>query len=158
MLATSVKAQVSGVGTPAGPVFRPEAFFLGRTEGTGILKIMFRRHRVVHVHGDGRIDPSGALILDQDVEDAGKPVQHRRWKMQSLGGGSYAATLSDATGPVVGTVERDTLRLVFREKGGFRIKQSLVLLSDGKGARNRLTIRKMGIVVATLNETIRRID
>jgi hypothetical protein len=119
---------------------------------------MFRRRRIVHVHGNGRIDQSGALVLDQEVDDADGPLKHREWKMRSLGRGRYAATLSDATGPVVGTVEGNTLRLAFPAKGGLRIWQVLVLSSDGRSARNRLTIRKMGIVVAKLYETITRAD
>jgi hypothetical protein len=151
-------AQVSSVRTADGATFRPETFFLGHTEGTGRLKIMFRRRRIVYVHGNGRIDQSGALVLDQEVDDADGPLKHREWKMRSLGGGRYAATLSDATGPVVGTVEGNTLRLAFPAKGGLRIWQVLVLSSDGRSARNRLTIRKMGIVVAKLYETITRAD
>lgn len=151
-------AQVSSARMAAGVTFRPETFFLGHTEGTGRLKIMFRRRRVVHVHGNGRIDQSGALVLDQEVDDAGGPLKHREWKMRSLGRGRYAATLSDATGPVVGTVKGNTLRLAFPAKGGLRIRQVLVLSSDAKSARNRLTIRRMGIVVAKLDETITRAD
>ena len=78
--------------------------------------------------------------------------------MRSVGGGRYSATLTDATGPVIGTVEGNVMSLAFPAKGGLRIRQVLTLATDGRSAKNRLTIRKFGIVVAILEETIEHID
>ena len=119
---------------------------------------MFGPPQSVQVRGFGRMDPSGTLILDQDVAQGVKPLKKRQWKMRPLGGGRYAATLSDATGPVLGVAQDNTWRLEFPAKGGLHIGQVLILAPDGRSASNRLTIRKFGIVVAVLNETITRID
>jgi hypothetical protein len=153
-----VGAQVRSQQQGSALIFSPEVFFLGHTEGVGSLKIMFGPRRPVRVHGRGRIAADGSLVLEQDIEQAGKPMKHRRWMMQSLGGGRYAATLSDATGPVIGAVEGNVMKLNFPAKGGLRIRQVLTLAKDRRSARNRLTIRKFGIVVATLAETITRLD
>jgi Protein of unknown function (DUF3833) len=169
LLLIALATGLTPVGTPVGaevPIptaeaaltFRPEIFFLGRTEGVGSLKIMFRHHQRVHVHGRGTIAPDGSIVLDQNIEQAGKPLKHRRWEMRSVGNGNYTATLSDATGPVFGRVQGNVLRLAFPAKGGLQIKQVLTLASDGRSVHNRLTIRKFGIVVATLHETISQLD
>lgn len=139
------------------PGFQPESFFLGRTEGAGSLKVIFRRSQLVHVHGQGRIAPDGSLILDQDIEEFGKSLKHRRWVMRSNGGGRYSATLSDATGPVIGRVTGNVMRLAFPAKGGLRIKQVITLATDGQSAENRLDIVKFGVIVGTLREVIRRV-
>jgi hypothetical protein len=157
-VAAPTAAQTLTSAVNANNVFRPERFFEGHTEGTGRLKVLFGPSRLVHVRGFGRIKADGALVLDQDIEQEGKPTKHRQWEMRALGAGRYAATLSDATGPVVGEAQGNVLRLAFPAKGGLRIRQVLVLSADGRSARNRLTIRKMGIVVATLNELIKRAD
>jgi len=146
LTAASAPAQTLGPNILPEPVFRPVDFFVGHTEGIGRLKIMFGRHRLVFVHGVGWLKPDGTLMLDQDIEQAGKPLKHRRWEMRTLGNGRYEATLSDATGPVIGAVRGNVLKLAFPAKGGLRIKQVLILATDGRTVANRLTIRKMGSV------------
>jgi len=41
---------------------------------------------------------------------------------------------------------------------GTAIEQWLTLARDGRSAQNRLTARKFGIVVARLDETIRKVE
>ena len=157
VIGAPVEAQALGPRAGAAPTFRPESFFLGHTEGTGLLKIVLGRRHSVRVHGYGRIAPDGTLILNQNIEQAGKPLKHRRWVMRSVGGGRYTATLSDATGPVVGEVQGNVMNLDFPANGGLRIRQTLVLAADGQSAANRLAIYKFGIVVGQLNEVIKRV-
>ncbi len=42
-------------------------------------------------------------------------------------------------------------------KGGLRVDQWLTLLRDARIAQNRMIVRKLGIAVATLDETIRKV-
>jgi hypothetical protein len=158
LVATAIPANALEGPTGSSLNFDPRQFFAGRTEGTRQLKVMFRRHRLVHIHGTGRLDPSGSLILHQDVDQAGKPRKHRVWVMRSLGQQRYTATLSDALGPVAAVVTGRLMRLSFAAKGGLQIRQEIMLAPDGQSAENRLTIHKFGLVVATLHEHIVRRD
>jgi hypothetical protein len=138
------------------PVFRPEQFFEGRTTGQGVLRILIGRRHSTLVHGSGHIDAVGTLILDQDVKREGKPVEHRQWQIRKVAAGHCAGTLTDASGPIEGIVTGNLLTLRFPMKGGLRAEQKLYLSPDGQVAENFMKIRKAGIVVATLTETIRR--
>ena len=139
-----------------GPAFSPQRFFAGRTEGTGELKTLFSPRHTVRVHGSGRVDADGTLILDQSVDEQGKPAKQREWRIHETAPGRYTGTLSDATGPVVANVTGNRLDIRFEMKGGLAAEQWLDLAPDGRSARNHMSIRKLGIVVATLNETIRK--
>ena len=141
---------------PAGPAFDPIAFFSGRTRGAGTLRIILRRDETLTVEGRGRVDAEGALILDQRVERTRRPAQRRRWVIRRTGPGRYAGTLTDAAGPVAGEARGNMLRLRFPMPGGFAAEQRLTLSPDGRTAQNRMTVRRFGIVVAHLDETIRR--
>lgn len=140
------------------PVFDPLAFFAGRTEGRATLKIVLGAARAVRVEGTGRVEPDGALVLDQVVTQKGKPATRRRWRIRRTGPFTYAGTLSDAVGPVTGEVAGNRLHLRFAMKGGLATDQWLTLAPDGRSAANLLTARKFGVVVARLDETIRKLD
>ena len=141
-----------------GPVFDPLTFFAGRTEGIARLKIVLRAARGVRVQGSGRVEPDGTLVLDQIVAQDGRPATRRRWRIRRTGPATYAGTLSDAVGPVAGEVSGNRLRLAFTMKGGVATEQWLTLAPDGRSAANLLTVRKFGVTVARLDETIRKLD
>ena len=137
--------------------FDPLRFFDGRTEGVGILRIAFHHPRAVRVHGEGRPVRDG-LALAQTVEQVGRAPTGRRWLLRPVGPGRYAGTLTDALGPVSAVAQGDRLHIAYRTKGRIAIEQWLTLAPDGRSARNRLTARRFGIVVARLDETITRAD
>ena len=147
-----------GAQPSAAPTFSPQRFFEGDTEGTGVLRIVGHRRRPVHVRGSGRVKPDGLLVLSQSVEEGGKPPRQRRWTIRQVSPGKYAGTLSDAAGPVTGEVVGNLLHLRFRMAGGLAAEQRLYLQADGRSAENRLVVRKLGITVAVLDETIRKVD
>lgn len=139
------------------PAFSPESFFVGRTEGQGVMRIILRHPAPVAVHGSGRVDADGTLVLEQVVERQGHAPEHREWHIRRVGVDRYAGSLSDAIGPVSGHVEGNCLLLRFRMKGGLDAEQRLYLQDGGRIALNRMTVRKFGIIVARLDETIRGI-
>ncbi|MEG3122345.1 DUF3833 family protein [Sphingomonas sp. GB1N7] len=139
------------------PSFDALAFFSGRTEGEARLKIVASRTKQVRVHGTGTIDPDGTLHLVQRVDQEGKPETTRIWTIHATRQGGYSGTLSDAGGPILGDVTGNRLHLRFRLKSGLRADQWLYLQPGGAVARNRMTVRKLGIVVARLDETIKRL-
>lgn len=146
----------SAAAVPSGPTFDPLVFFAGRTEGRGSLKIMLSRARSVTVHGRGRVEPDGTLVLEQTVIEGDKAPADRRWTFRPAGPGRYTGTLTDAAGPVAGDVAGSRLHLHFRMHGRITADQRLDLAPDGQSAHNRMTFRKMGMVVARLDETIVR--
>ena len=132
------------------------AFFSGRTEGRAVLKIAFRSPQQVIVHGRGRVE-NGTLLVHQTVKEANKPPRDRQWRIREVSPGYYSGSLSDATGPIKAKADGNRLHLTFRMKGGFDAEQWLVLAPDGRSAHNIMAIRKLGVRVATLDETIRKI-
>jgi hypothetical protein len=134
------------------PVF---AFFEGRSEGRARLKIAFRTSEAVRVESVGRVERD-TLVLRQTIFEGTKPAREREWRIREVTPGRYAGTLSDAEGPVTGEALPGRLHLAFRMKGGVAAEQWLTLAPDGRSAHNVLTARKFGIVVAALEETIRK--
>lgn len=140
------------------PHFDVAAFFSGRTEGIGRLKVIFRQARTVRVHGSGSIGASRELLLNQIVEQEGKPATRRTWVISALGDDRYGGSLTGATAPIRGNVSGNCLHLELKLRGGLMAEQWLYLQPGGRVALNQMSIRKMGIQVARLNETIRKID
>jgi len=137
--------------------FDPLRFFAGRTRGEGQLKVVFRARVPVTVRGAGRMD-GDTLVLDQVVEEGAKPSRTRRWRLRKVAPTRYEGTLTDARGIVVAEVDGPLLRLRFTSTGGFQVRQTLTLAADGRSAANRLEARRLGVIVATLDERIARID
>lgn len=142
----------------AAPVFDPLAFFAGRTRGVGVLSVMFRGRQRTVVDGRGRISPDGAVTLDQTVTRGDGPPTRREWRLRRIGPGRYAGTLTDATGPVIGKVLGNRLHLAFAMRGGLHAEQWLYLQPGGRVARNRMVVKKLGLPVASLDETITRVQ
>lgn len=143
-------------GAPA-PRFDAVRFFEGRSEGKGILKVALHRATTTLVEGNGRVAADGSIVLDQTVRREGKPATQRQWVLHPAGTDRYTGTLSDAVGPVDGRVHGAVLHLRFAMKGGLQAEQFLDLQPGGTVARNVMIIRKLGLPVARLDETITRL-
>jgi hypothetical protein len=158
LLSAAVAAiPLAATAQPVAPVFHPLRFFEGRTQGDGTVKLIFKKPYGVRVHGSGRIDADGALVLVQDVLEAGKPPRRRSWRIRETAPGRYVGTLSDATGPVQLESVGGRFHIRFHMKGGLGVEQWLTAAPDGGSVRNSLVIRKFGLKVATLKENIRKL-
>ncbi len=137
----------------------PEQFFVGRTEGAGTVHVMLSGRHGVRVHSRGRIDRSGALLIDQVVEEEGKPARRRSWRLVRSGPNRFTGSISDARGPVTGEVAGNVLHLRYRLiQGGVSVEQWITLQPGGRSAHNRMVFRRFGFNVATMEETMRRVD
>ena len=148
------------LGTPAAAspsAASPLAFFEGRTVSEGTTKVMLRKPFKARSQGVGRIEPDGALSLVQQVEEGGEPKKERRWRIHRVGPNRFAGTMTEAVGPVSVEKVGERFRFRFRMKGGLAVEQWLTPLADGMSARSTLTVRKLGIAVATGQALIRRI-
>jgi hypothetical protein len=77
---------------------------------------------------------------------------------ETVRAGRTAAERTRQAAAVAGVVVGNRLHLRFAQKGGFRAEQWLDLQPGGQVVRNVMIIRKFGIAVARLDETIRRVD
>jgi hypothetical protein len=137
--------------------FDPIAWFTGATEGSGRLHKVFSKPRAVRVAGFGAVTPDGTLVLGQSVEIAGSAPRTRQWRLRRVAPGRYTGTLSDAVGPVAVTGEGPRLTVRYAMGGGLVVEQVLTLAAGGREVRNVMKVRKLGIVVARLDELIRRV-
>ena len=139
------------------PRFDPLVFFEGRLVGEGRLdKVMSGTVRV-RVESEGRVE-GGVLHLTQTIHEGDEPPRTREWTMRRAGPGRITGTLTDAEGPVAGTIEGNRLYLSFPMEDGLQAEQTLTLAPDGRSASNAMTVRMMGVTVAALSETIRKLE
>jgi hypothetical protein len=146
-------APASAAPSSAGPL----VFFEGRTVSEGTTKIVMRKPYRARSHGIGRIEPDGTLHLVQQVEEGGEPRKERRWRIRQVAPNRFAGTMSEAVGPVTVDQVGARFRFRFRIKNGLAVEQWLTPLPDGKSAKSTLTVRKLGISVASGESMIRKI-
>lgn len=135
-----------------------EQFFVGRTEGVGVVSVILSGRHGVRDRSRGRIERGGILVLDQIVEEEGKPARRSSWRLARFGGNRISGTISDARGPVTGEVAGNVIRLRYLSGEGPSVEQQITLEPGGRTATNRMTFRRFGFTVATLESTIRRLD
>ncbi|WP_114951033.1 DUF3833 family protein [Sphingosinicella terrae] len=136
----------------------PEHFFVGRMESVGTVDMILSRPHRVRVRTQGRMARDGALIMDQVVEEEGKPPRSRSWRLVRSGPNRFTGTVTDGRGPVTGEMEGNVLRLRYRTNQNISVDQTITLHRGGRTAHNRMTFRRFGLTVATYEETIRRVD
>ena len=136
------------------PTFSVNAFFDGETLGEGMLDIDVVGRRATHVVGHGNVEPDGTLVLVQEVTISKKPPTTRTWRIRSAGGDRLTGTLTDAKGPVALYIRGNLLYIAYVEKGSLGVEQWLYLQPGCRVALNRMVVRKLGIPIASLNETI----
>ena len=141
----------------AAPSIHPLKFFEGRTESLGTVKTFMKKAYRIRSIGRGRIEPDGSLSLVQRVDEDGKPPRERRWRIRQVSSGRFTGTMSDASGPVTIEEVGGRFRFRFKMKGDLAVEQWVAPLADGKAARNRMTVRKFGMVVGTGDGMIRKL-
>ncbi|MDB5697880.1 MAG: hypothetical protein JWN69_684 [Alphaproteobacteria bacterium] len=142
----------STVGSPL------EHFFIGTTEGSGNVHVIVSGRHAMRDRSHGRLDAAGALLLDQVVEEEGKPARRRAWRLVRTDGNRVTGTISDARGAVAGELAANSLHLRYRMNGGPSVEQWITLQPGGRTAKNRMTFRRFGLKVATVESEIRKVD
>ena len=137
--------------------FDPVEFFRGRTQGIGTLKAAFQKPKTIRVDSVGTVQKDGALLLSQTIHEPGKAPRIRTWRMRREGADRYSGTLSDAKGPVRVNVEAGAIRIRYRDKDNLDFDQRLTAAGP-REIRNRMTVKRFGIRVATFDEVIRKLD
>lgn len=137
--------------------FDPVAFFRGRSQGTGTLKAVFQKPKTIRVDSLGTDQKDGTLLLTQTIHEPDKAPRTRTWRMRKEASGGYSGTLSDAKGPVRVTAEPGGIRIRYTDKDNLNFDQLLTATSP-RELRNRMTVKRLGIRVATFDEIIRKRD
>jgi len=158
LLVACVSAFFASSGVSAAPLKQPLRFFEGRTELSGTLKAFMKGTRRVLSIGHGTITSDGTLTLVQQVEDEGEKPHQRVWRIHQVAPGKFSGFMSEAAGPV--TIEQvgDKYRFRFNLRGGLTAEQWIVPNADGGSGLSVLTVRKLGMVVARSEATIRRLS
>jgi hypothetical protein len=97
------------------------------------------------------------LLLTQTIHEPGKAPRTRTWRMRKEPAGRYSGTLSDAKGPVRVDVEPAGIRIRYTDKDNLDFDQRLTATGP-RELRNRMTVKRFGIRVATFDEVIRKLD
>jgi hypothetical protein len=156
LLAFAALVLVPGPSQAARPA-DPLRFFEGRTESIGNMKVMLKAAYKMRSLGRGKIAPDGSLILIQRVEEEGKPVHERHWRIRKTGPRSYSGTMSEAKGPVSVDEIGGRYRFRFKLPGHLTVEQWVTPRPDWHSALNNVTIRKFGVLVATSDGMINRL-
>jgi hypothetical protein len=154
MATGAATAQLAGASSAT---LDPIAFFTGQSRGDGRVDTLLARPVKLLVESVGRRE-GDTLILDQTIREGAKPSRNRRWIMRPVAPGRYTGTLTDAEGPVNVTVSGPRASIRYRMRGGLDVDQQLTLQAGERTLLNRLHVKKFGIRVATVEETIRKLD
>ena len=137
------------------PPLDPLDFFTGEVRGEGTVKVMMRPATKMRSESRGTPDGKGGIILDQKVYETGKPVRLSRWVLHPTSRNTLGGT--NGEGPVTGKLTGNRLHLKYRMKNGLAAEQFMYLQPDRRTLHNRMTVRKWGMVVARIDETIRKL-
>ena len=146
------------VASPASAAFDPVAFFRGHSEGRGSLKILLLQSPVrVDVQSEGRIEKDGSLLLVQRIQQQGEKPRTRYWRLKRQSPTHFTGTLTDATGPVSVDLVGQRARIRYQMKNRMAVEQWLTPAGHNL-VHNEMRVRRFGVVVARLSETIRKLD
>lgn len=136
----------------------PEYFFVGRTESTGSVSIALSGRHAVRDRSTGRIAPGNVLVLNQVVEEQGKPARSRIWSLARTADNRIVGTISDARGPVTGEVRGNVIHLRYQSMEGPGVEQWITIDPGRRTAQNRMVFRRLGLTLATVESVVRRVD
>jgi hypothetical protein len=144
--------------------FAPEAFFIGRTEGAGVLRDPFGRivRRCRIVTSGAFSDAQHALRFDETFAYDDGEVDTWRWVMQAGRDGRYVAAEEKAGSGLVGERQGDDYVLTFRRPVG-RAKgplsphyRSRFTLLSPDTALKRADVSLLGVPMGSLSAIHRR--
>ena len=144
----------SGATAAPQPSFDPITFFTGATESSGSLKQAFSSAKATHVTGFGALRGSGEFVLDQTVTIHGEKVQTRQWRLHQIAPGHFGGTISDGKGPVTIDAAGNRLLIKYTMNNGMKVQSVLTIEAGGRTGHNITVVRKWGMSVASLSETI----
>jgi len=138
------------------PEFDLQAYFLGKTQATGIFEDRFgrlRREFIVDI--DGYMEGE-TLILDEQFFYKDGEEAERIWRIDQLNTGLYEGRADDIVGAATGKLSGNALNWVYvmdLKVGGdvWRVKfDDWMYLQDGGILINRAYVRRWGFLIGTV--------
>lgn len=142
---------------PAQAAFNPLEFFRGHTHGDGTLKIIFQSAKRIEVDSEGVPEKDGSLVLKQVIHKSGQPARTRYWRLRQTAPDRFGGSLTDAASPVRVDVTPEGVRIRYRGKDNLNFDQMLTPVSATE-VRNRMRVKRFGIIVARFDEVITKLD
>jgi hypothetical protein len=144
-------------GEASSQVFRPEIFFLGRTQGWGIVRELGGRCRRCTITTDGRVEETyNSLHFDETFAYDDGRSEEWRWAMTRGRDGRYVAAEALAGAGIVGRHDKGDYVLGFRRplrpEGGFptpRYLTRFTLISPSLALKS-VRVSLLGLPVATM--------
>ena len=137
--------------------FSPVEFFRGRTHGEGRLKAVFQSSQTINVDSTGRSEKDGTLVLEQVIKQSGKAPRTRYWRLRQTAPNRFEGTLTDAVGPVRIEQQGDRVHIRYTAKDHLMF-DSWLTPSGPRQVNNRTRVKRFGLVVAHIDEVIRKLD
>lgn len=157
---------VVGLSRPLpGLAFEPERFFLGRTEGAGVLRDPFGRVvRRCHIATEGTFSASqGAIRFDEVFTFDDGEIDVWRWAMSAGRDGRYVAAEAKAGAGITGERRGEDYLIEFRRPMGRaqgplrpRFRSRFTLLAPGL-ALKRADVSLFGVPLGSLSAIHRRV-
>ncbi|HEX6859496.1 MAG TPA: DUF3833 family protein [Caulobacteraceae bacterium] len=146
-------------------VFRPEQFFVGRTEGWGVVRELGGRRRRCQIITEGHLDESyQALHFDETFTFDDGETQQWRWAMTRGRDGRYVAAEAMVGAGIVGRHDKRgdyvlNFRRPLRPEGGFPTPSynTRFTLTSANSALKRVRIGVLGLTVATMTAVHERV-
>ncbi|MDQ3143640.1 MAG: DUF3833 domain-containing protein [Pseudomonadota bacterium] len=133
--------------------FDPLAFFTGPSNGVGTLKVALSSPVTIRITSVGKPDGKGGIVLDQIIRQGDKPPRERRWTLRPTSPTTLTGTITDTPGKISGRMVDNRLLLDYKMANGMQAHQVLTLQPGGT-VLNRMTIKRFGMPVARVEETI----
>ena len=112
----------------------------------------------VGVDSRGKPDGRGGIVLEQVIREGSKPARTNRWVLHPTSPTTLQGTVTDAASPVHGSPLGRGLKLTYVRDDGTHASHILTLRPDGRSMLNRMTIKRLGLVVARVDEVIHKLD
>lgn len=148
-----------------GDTFAPEHWFSGRTESTGVIENPDGEPlRRIRTTTRGAI-VAGVLVMEQTLAVEGQPERVRHWKVTRRDDGTYVLACDDMAEPAIGHAAGRSFRMEYElivagdsPFGTVHATHWMHLQDDGKTMLNRVVFTKLGVVVASVSESFRKLD
>ena len=140
----------------AGPEFRIEKFFIGKTRGWGIFEDRFgavRRSFVVDING---YQSDNIFVLEEDFLYDDGETQRRVWKIKSTGSSTYEGTADDIIGVAKGEQAGNALNWQYQMdlkvgESTWRVSfDDWMFLQPGQVLMNRAYVKRWGLEIGSV--------
>lgn len=145
------------------PDFRLEAYFAGRTQGSGVFLDRFGRlRRQFQIDAEGHFDGETLTLVERITYDDGQ-IEPRTWRLRPVGDHAYDATTDDLVGLARGKIQGSEFALDYRialDVGGHRVIvrfDDRMFLQPNGLLINRANVIKFGILIGQVTCAFRQL-